>query len=96
MSAGLLPAAPGRRAFLRSGAVAAAVAAAMGSPVRVLAQVLPGTVPALPGALAAPVDAGWHVDDMWGPRYAHPVPYQHLAAAPELPGVAPVDRHWVS
>jgi hypothetical protein len=89
-----------RRVFLAQTGlgVAAAVAAALGAPVRGLARVVPpAALPpaALPGAPAVQADAGWEVDDMWGPRYAHPIPYQHHAAAPHLADVAPVDRNFL-
>jgi len=87
-----------RRIFLGQAglSVAAAVAATLGSRLRGMAGTSPQGLapPALPEALAR--DAGWHVDDMWGPRYAHPVPYQHDAAPPQFAHVAPVDRPWVS
>ena len=86
-----------RRLFLGQAGlgIAAAVAAAMGVRVRGLVALPPRVSGALPAALAAP-DTGWQVDDMWGPRYAHPVPYMHAAAAPDLSRLAAdVDRQFV-
>ena len=41
---------------------------------------------ALPAPVAAPGNnniGDWHVDGMWGPRYAVPVPYLHADLAPD-------------
>jgi hypothetical protein len=55
---------------------------------------------ALPPALASLYPQGdWHVDDIVGhlPRYAHPIPFMHDTAAPDLAAqAAPVDRQFLS
>ena len=84
-----------RRIFLEQAGltVAATLAAALhGS--RGMAAVLPQGALAMP--LALPVDAGWQVDDMWGPRYAESLPYQHKVEAPDLAALAdPIDRNFL-
>ncbi len=84
-----------RRIFLQQASMTiAATAAALGHGTRGMAAVLPQGALATP--LAVPLDGGWHVDDMWGPRYAAPVPYLHAATAPALAAhVAPADLNFV-
>lgn len=85
-----------RRVFLEQASltIAATLAAALNPDARGMAAVLPQGALLMP--LAAPVDAGWHVDDMWGPRYAEPVPYLHLAEAPDLTVLAhPADHNLI-
>jgi hypothetical protein len=89
-----------RRAFLGNvGVVAGAVMAASVMPL-VSAGAASFEAPARAAPVRAPVvadssDELRHVDDMWGhwPRYAHPVPYARMQAAPALWERAdPVDR----
>ncbi len=72
-----------RRIFLeQAGLTVAATLAAALHGTRGMAAVLPQGALSMP--LAAPMDAGWQVDDMWGPRYAEPIPYMHSTEAPDL------------
>ena len=87
-----------RRAFLGSAGmtVAAAVALTLAPGVRALP--LPGGAAALPPALTGAAEGDWHVDDICGhlPRYAHPIPYMHDTAVPNLRAfAAPVDWQFV-
>jgi len=89
---------PNRRAFL--GGVGMTVAAAVAVALTPGARALPWAAPALPAALAGMYPQGdWHVDDICGhlPRYAHPIPYMHDTAAPNMAALAaPIDRQFIA
>ncbi len=77
--------------------VAAAVAMALAPGRR--ATALRGVAPEWPHLAGMYPQGDWHVDDICGhmPRYAHPIPYLHDAAAPDYSvGAAPVDRQFLS
>ncbi|MGH8219772.1 MAG: twin-arginine translocation signal domain-containing protein [Steroidobacteraceae bacterium] len=96
-----------RRAFLGGAAAVGALAAAAITPLTARALTLApgrelvrssGEPVAAHGWRAAPGDADWHIDDMWGhtPRYAHPIPHAPMRTSPiAWEHVDPIDRFLV-
>lgn len=95
-----------RRAFLGAAAAGAlAAAAAVPLTARALALVpgreagRSGSEPlTAQGTRAAPGDADWDIDDMWGhtPRYAHPIPHAPMRTSPVAwEHIDPIDRFLV-
>lgn len=87
-----------RRAFLGSAGMTVAAAVALTLAPGVRGGPRPAALPSLPPALVSAAD-DWHVDDICGhmPRYAHPIPYLHDTAAPDLRALAaPVDWQFLA
>jgi hypothetical protein len=84
-----------RRTFLGgAGLAAGAVVAATLVPLSLGREAAAGPV-----LTVAALDAGWHVDDMWGhaPRYAHAIPYGRVPGESiAWERIDPIDRMFVS